>query len=85
MRAETRRSEGLVEILEWPSVLETSQRVDRSLNYVYGLIWRRKLAAQKIGGVWRVSPDAIADYLAKSRPRGSGDAQLAKKEARNGH
>jgi hypothetical protein len=67
--AEAKRSEQLSEILDWPSVLDMCRQLGCSVTYGYGLIWRGKIAAQKIGNVWRVSPQGIREYSLKRKSR----------------
>jgi hypothetical protein len=58
------RTPALIEILEWPGVVETARRLGISINRTYHLVWSGKLPAQQIAGQWRISPEAINSRLA---------------------
>lgn len=50
---------GLTEV----SAVEAARRLKVGLDYVYGLLWTRKLAGQKVGRTWRVPVHAIDERL----------------------
>lgn len=52
----------LAEVVGWPSVIEMCRELKISTNRGYVLVWTGRVAAQKIGGQWRVSPQAIKRY-----------------------
>jgi hypothetical protein len=68
MKMPTKREE-LTEVLEWPGVVEAARQIGISINRTYHLVWTNKIAAQKIAGHWRVSPEAIAVYSASRSSR----------------
>jgi len=62
----------LTEIVTWPGINEMCRQLGISLNRGYSLVWCGRLAAQKIGGQWRVSPRAIEKYSAEREARRHG-------------
>jgi len=59
----------LAEIVAWPSVNQMCRELGISLNRAYALVWSGRVAAQKIGGQWRVSPRAIERYSEERKAR----------------
>jgi len=59
----------LAEVIGWPSVIEMCRSLSISINRGYALVWAGRIAAQKIGGQWRVSPRAIERYSAEREAR----------------
>jgi excisionase family DNA binding protein len=45
------------------SAVEAAQRLGVGLNYLYSLLWARRLEGRKIGGQWRVSCKAVEARL----------------------
>jgi excisionase family DNA binding protein len=62
----------LVEVVAWPGVNEMCRMLKVSLNRGYALLWTGRIAAQKIGGQWRISPGAIAQYEKERKERRRG-------------
>lgn len=60
----------LNDVVAWPGVGEMCRYLGISLNRGYSLVWSGRLAAQKIGGQWRVSPKAIEKYAQERKSRG---------------
>lgn len=59
----------LAEIVSWPGVHDMCRQLGISINRGYVLVWSGRLAAQKIGGQWRVSPKAIERYSTEREAR----------------
>lgn len=49
---------------------QVASRLQVKTITVLRLIWDKKLTASKVGSLWRVSPDAIAAYLAGTTNKG---------------
>jgi excisionase family DNA binding protein len=56
------------------SAVEAARRLGIGLDYLYSLLWTRKLAGRKVGRSWRIPESAIAGRLrqtgASSGPAG---------------
>jgi excisionase family DNA binding protein len=50
------------------SAVEAARRLGVGLDYVYGLLWTRKLEGHKVGNQWRVSVEAVE---ARRKQRGA--------------
>ncbi len=59
----------LTEIITWPGVHQMCRELGISINRGYVLVWSGRVAAQKIGGQWRVSPRAIERYANEREAR----------------
>ena len=62
----------LEEVVEWPSVEETRQRLKVSQNAAYGFVWSGKVAAIRVCGRWRVDPASIERLRLARLQRGKG-------------
>jgi len=62
----------LVEVVAWPGLNEMCRILKISTNRGYSLLWTGRIAAQKIGGQWRISRGAIAQYDKQRRARRRG-------------
>ncbi len=43
--------------------IEAARRLGVGLQYVYSLLWTRKLAGRKVGQTWRISAEAVKKKL----------------------
>jgi excisionase family DNA binding protein len=41
------------------SAVEAAQRLGVGLDYLYGLLWTRKLEGRKVGKQWRIRVEAV--------------------------
>jgi len=57
------------------STVETAAKLGGSRPWIYQLIKRGELEAEKIGRDWRVSKKSVERYLAKKRQKGLTDAK----------
>lgn len=62
----------LAEIVTWPGVQQMCRELGISLNRGYSLLWAGRVAAHKIGGEWRVSPQSIERYSVERKARRHG-------------
>jgi len=45
------------------SAIDAARKLGVGLDYLYSLLWTRKLAGRKVGGRWRVSAEAVEARL----------------------
>ncbi len=53
------------------SAVEAARRLGVGLDYLYSLLWTRKLAGRKAGRHWRIPESAVVE---RARKTGLGDA-----------
>ena len=54
------------------SAVEAARRLGVGLDYLYSLLWTRKLEGRKVGRQWRVSGDAVEARRKASEVRNAG-------------
>jgi excisionase family DNA binding protein len=45
------------------SAVESARRLGVGLDYLYSLLWTRKLEGRKVGRTWRIPADAVEARL----------------------
>lgn len=49
------------------TAIEAARKLGVGLDYLYGLLWTRKLAGRKVKNQWRVSAEAVEARLKRRR------------------
>lgn len=57
------------EVFTWPGINEMCLYLGISTTRGYSLVWTGRVAARKIRGQWRVSPESIEKYADERRAR----------------